>query len=189
MSGPFRTRGFRPVPAELRPHRRRAAARALVVTAGCVLLLRDTDPGLPGSRWWVTPGGGIDPGEDAVRAVIRELFEETGLVASPAGLLGPVAVRDVTHGYSDQVLHQREDFFVLRLPERIDPDPGGLTAEEQVTLDGWAWQPLDGLAEVAEPVWPANLADLVALADLPDAWPLDLGHVEESTVPVDPALH
>ena len=21
----------------------------------------DTDPGLPGSRWYVTPGGGIDP--------------------------------------------------------------------------------------------------------------------------------
>ena len=185
MSQPFRTRDFRPVPAELRPHRSRAAARGVVLASGSVLLLRDTDPGLPGSRWWVTPGGGIDPGEDPVAAAVRELHEETGLLVAPSALLGPVAVRDVAHGYSDQVLHQHESFFVLNVAEQFAPDPGGLTDEERITLDGCGWHPLDGLDELDEPVWPANLRELAALAAQPESWPLQLGGVEESTVPVN----
>jgi 8-oxo-dGTP pyrophosphatase MutT (NUDIX family) len=184
VSEPFRTRDFHPVPPQSRPHRHRTAARIVVVASGAVLLLRDTDPGLPGVRWWVTPGGGIDPGEDAVTAAVRELYEETGLTTSDSELVGPVAVREVVHGYSDQVLHQREAFFVLAVAERFAPSPGGLTEEELITLDGWAWHRLEDLASVPEPVWPANLADLAALADRPELWPLELGEVEESTVAV-----
>ena len=40
----------------------------------------DTDPGVPGSRWWVTPGGGVDPGESEEEAAVRELAEETDMV-------------------------------------------------------------------------------------------------------------
>ena len=37
-----------------------------------VLLFADTDPGVPGVSWWVTPGGGIDPGETPEAAGLRE---------------------------------------------------------------------------------------------------------------------
>lgn len=184
MSEPFRTRRFQPVAPELRPRRHRQAARVVVTDTVAALMLADTDPGLPGTRWWVTPGGGIDPGETARQTAVRELAEETGLVVEPDRLLGPVAVRTVVHGYSDQVLSQVESFFVLRVDARFDVQPGGLTEAELITLDGWDWLPLAGVQERDEPVWPANLAELVALADRPEEWPVDLGFSEESTLPV-----
>ncbi len=184
MSGPFRTRRFHPVAPELRPRRHRQAARVVITDSERVLLLADTDPGLPGSRWWVTPGGGIDPGESPLEAAIREVAEETGLAVAPELLRGPVAVRTVVHGYSDQVLSQQESFFVLLVEEAFEVQPAGLTPDEQITLDGWDWLPLAGLSGMAEPVWPANLPELVALAARPEAWPTDLGVIEESTLPV-----
>lgn len=181
---PFRTRRFVPVAPHLRPHRSREAARVVITDRQVALMLADTDPGLPGTRWWVTPGGGIDPGESPVAAAVREVAEETGLVVDAGDLLGPVAVRTVVHGYSDQVLSQRESFFVLVVDAVFEVQPGGLTEDEQLTLDGWDWLPLHDLDAVADPVWPANLPELVALAERPEEWPKQLGRVEESTLPV-----
>ncbi len=183
MSEPFRNRRFVPVPAELRPHRSRSGARIVVTDGSHVLLMADTDPGIPGSRWWVTPGGGIDAGETPRQAAVRELAEETGLRVEPEQLLGPVAVRDVVHGYSDQVLHQHEWFFVLATG-RFEADPAGLTEGEQQTMLGHAWQPLDRLDALPEPVWPAGIAALIDAAATPQSWPIQLGEMEESTVAV-----
>jgi 8-oxo-dGTP pyrophosphatase MutT (NUDIX family) len=184
MSDGSLPRAYAPVAAHLRPQRRRNAARVVILHAEAVLLLADTDPGLPGTRWWVTPGGGIDAGESAAEAAVRELAEETGLLVEQGDLLGPVAVREVVHGYSDRVLRQREEFFVLRSSHRFSPTQDKLTAKEQVTLDGWAWLPLAELHQQPHPVWPANLVELANLADQPHGWPHDFGVIEESTVPV-----
>ncbi|MCA0294604.1 MAG: NUDIX domain-containing protein [Actinobacteria bacterium] len=181
---PFRTRRFVPVAPELRPRRSREAARVVITDGRVALMLADTDPGLPGTRWWVTPGGGIDPGESPVEAAVREVAEETGLVVRAGDLRGPVAVRTVVHGYSDQVLSQTESFFVLVVDAAFEVQPGGLTPDEQLTLDGCDWLPLHALDGLADPVWPANLAELVALAERPEEWPKQLGEVEESTLPV-----
>lgn len=51
--------------------------------AGRVLLARHSNAGL-----WVAPGGAIDPDESPVDAVVREVFEETGLHVEPVNLLG-----------------------------------------------------------------------------------------------------
>ena len=182
-SEPFRTRTFTPVPPALRPRRERRGVRVVVTDGRHVLLFADTDPGLPGSRWWVTPGGGMDPGETEAQTALRELAEETGLVATESELVGPVMRRVVAHGYSDQVCEQSESFFVLRT-ERFEVDTAGHTLAEKVTLAGHAWLPLDGLADLPDPVWPSTLADLVAVAGDPRAWPGDTGWVEESTVPL-----
>ena len=49
-----------------RPRQRRETVRVLLLDgAGSILLLHDSDPGIPAATWWMTPGGGIDPGEDA----------------------------------------------------------------------------------------------------------------------------
>ncbi len=49
--------------------------RAIVVRGDEVLLIKHTY--MPG---WYIPGGGVDRGEDPERAVIRELWEEVGVI-------------------------------------------------------------------------------------------------------------
>ncbi len=141
-----------------------------------MLLLADSDPGVPGSAWWVTPGGGIDEGESPRAAARRELYEETGLLISEDALGAPVAVRTVTHGYSDRVRVQREWFFRVEV-ERFDVKPAALTPGEELRLQGHAWWPLDAMPAT---VWPAEVADLAVTR----SGMVDLGEVEESTVEV-----
>ncbi|WP_203568524.1 NUDIX hydrolase [Aestuariimicrobium ganziense] len=180
MSEPFRTRTGVCLAPQDRPRKQRRAARVVVVSpAGRVLLFADTDPGLPGSQWWVTPGGGLDPGETPREAARRELREETGLVVDDADLEGPLAHRVVIHGYSDQVLVQEEWFYRVRLDE-FEVDTSGFTELEKLTLLGHGWFALDDLGK--REVWPAQLAELVT-AD--DSSCLEWGEVDESTVPVD----
>jgi ADP-ribose pyrophosphatase YjhB (NUDIX family) len=55
-------------------------AHVFVVRDGLILALHQSGP----PRWWETPGGDAELGEDAVQAVIRETREETGLtIVSP----------------------------------------------------------------------------------------------------------
>jgi 8-oxo-dGTP pyrophosphatase MutT (NUDIX family) len=51
--------------------------------ANRILMVQSADDGS-----WTTPGGAVDPNEHPADAVIRELWEETGLVARPVRLLG-----------------------------------------------------------------------------------------------------
>jgi 8-oxo-dGTP pyrophosphatase MutT (NUDIX family) len=60
------------------------AATGLVFDdAGRVLLARHSNAGL-----WLAPGGAIDPDESPADAVVRELWEETGLHVEPVALMG-----------------------------------------------------------------------------------------------------
>lgn len=170
-----------PDPAE-RPWRWRTAARIVVVAGDEVLLFEDSDPGLPSFRWWVTPGGGIDPGETPVQAAVRELKEETGLQARAEELRGPVAHRVTVHGYSDQVLEQEEFFFVLHT-DRYEVSTAGHTVDEQLTLQSHRWWTLGELATTDAWIWPDNIPQILA-ADPSE--PLQLGRtVAESTLAVE----
>lgn len=115
-------------------------------------------------------------------AGVRELAEETGLKVAASDLVGPVMRRTVVHGYSDQVLTQDETFYVLRTP-RFTPDTAGHTPAEKLTLGEHRWVPLTDLKALQDPVWPNDVPEIVARANDPDAGVLDLGLVEESTLP------
>ncbi|MFC0672361.1 NUDIX domain-containing protein [Brachybacterium hainanense] len=74
---------LRSVPEPSLPRRR---AVAVVVEDGMVLLIGRVKDG---RRYAVLPGGGIEAGEEAETACLRELWEETGLVGR---MLGPLQV-------------------------------------------------------------------------------------------------
>ena len=44
----------------------------------------------PGAGLWSIPGGRIEPGETDAEALVREMFEETGLVVEVGPLIGRV---------------------------------------------------------------------------------------------------
>ena len=62
------------VPNNMRRYTLRPGAYAVLPRNGQVLLTCQTDPA-PDIQ---LPGGGIDPGESPLRALHREVFEETG---------------------------------------------------------------------------------------------------------------
>jgi len=42
----------------------------------------------PRRGWWVAPGGKVEPGESLMEAVVREVYEETGLTLNQPTLCG-----------------------------------------------------------------------------------------------------
>ena len=153
----------------------RKAVRAVIIdTTNRVLLVRFDFP--DGARRWATPGGGINPGEEALTALRRELAEEVGL-ADP--LIGP-EVWTRTHivkFFGGNWDGQSERFFLLRTGP-FEPTPAlswaELNAEYMTAMRWWSRAELTASTESFAPSrLPALVADLVA--DGAPKAPIDVG--------------
>ncbi len=67
--------------------------------SGRVLLQHSKDGG-----WWL-PGGGIDPGEEPADAVMREIWEETGVRVIPEQIVAVRAEPPMHYPNGDQVTY------------------------------------------------------------------------------------
>jgi 8-oxo-dGTP pyrophosphatase MutT (NUDIX family) len=168
---------------------RRTAARVLLVDDRArVLLLSGTDPKV-GSRWWITPGGGVEGQEPLVQTAVRELAEETGLQLQPAELIGPVWRRVARFHFTGVDYEQTEFYFaasfVTAAPGGADRSPpafdaSGHTNDERLTLTGQRWWTGDELRSTGEDVYPRQLA-----TRLPDVVAALQGRAVAGTVDVD----
>lgn len=129
--------------ADVEP-RQRLAAYAVVVARGCLLLTQLSGRTGAGGRWNL-PGGGVDPEETPVQAVVREVAEETGQVVVDVRL-----VDVMTQHWVGRSPRGAEDYHAVRLlhtahcPEPTDPvvhDVGGSTAAAR-------WVPWGELREI-----------------------------------------
>ena len=78
MAGPVSA----PVTKRFRP-----SAKGVVVVDNRVLVTRNQTPGDDGPDWYIFPGGGQQPGETLLEALVREVREETGVEVVPGRLL------------------------------------------------------------------------------------------------------
>jgi len=135
----------------------REAARAVVLDPDDRILLVRWVNEDNGVDTWLTPGGGIEYGEDAAAALRRELREETGLETfEPAPTIW---TRRHSFPWYDRTVDQRETFTLVRVPAfEPRPDPAAIDAEGVRAV---CWWTLEELAASDATFAPRGLAALL----------------------------
>jgi 8-oxo-dGTP pyrophosphatase MutT (NUDIX family) len=132
-----------------------------------VLLFRHPLPAPWSREGWLTPGGGIDPGETPAETAVRELREETGLVLS---LERAVAYDSGEWSVDGRKRAETNWYFFARVPTD-DVDLSGQDELERRDLLEHRWWAAGELRATDELVFPVGLADLfvrLLRGDIPD---------------------
>lgn len=142
------------------PYRRNVGI-ALFNAHGLVLIgrrFRDDGPEivLPGLEWQM-PQGGIDEGEEPATAVMRELWEETGV--TKAEIVGETDWLTYDFPPYDGPAHrlaifrgQRQKWFALRFTgDESEIDPLAVRNDMPPEFDAWRWEQLDRVADLVVP--------------------------------------
>ena len=144
----------------------RVAAYAFVTSPRGVLMTQFSDQTNAQGQWGL-PGGGLETAEAPDRAVVREVWEESGQVIEVSGL----ALVDTSHWVGRAPTGRLEDFHAVRVLYRAscraptDPvvhDVGGTTAAA-------AWVPPTDLDRLkVTPGWRSLLSAIVMASDKAD---------------------
>ena len=137
----------------------------LVNDAGLVFVGQRIDTVLEA---WQMPQGGIDPGEDAEKAALRELTEETGIAPEHVELVA-TGERELFYDLPPEMVGkvwkgkwrgQRQSWFLLRFTGR-DSDVHIETAHPE--FRAWRWADPAELPGLAVPFKRALYEDVLAM--------------------------
>ena len=139
----------------------RNRSMALVVRDNAILMIQAFRRN---SYIWELPGGGIEPGETAEEAAIRELKEECGLAGVINRPLNTIHCKDGSTEY----------VFLVDVPEEqeamVGTDPEVSNGEEQ-SIKKVGWKKLDELSERDRAfLWSCGLLEVEGYFDLVLSW-------------------
>ena len=123
------------------------------------MLLQEVEGFADAPTIWITPGGGLEPGESFEAAAVREIREEVG---HSAAVLGPcIWLRNHEFTFREVRVRQTERFFLARC-EPFEVDESGLDELELEVVKDHRWWTLDEIRAAREVVFaPRDLAELL----------------------------
>lgn len=149
---------------DLAMYARRTSRVVLFAPNGDVLLLRSDCRGwIPGTEWaWFLPGGGIEPGETAHEAAVREIGEETGIDIAGHPLTH-LAFAEGHGRVGDLAGPMRDDVFTVSVTSTtLAPEDG---------VGQFRWWTVAALRETTEPVFPRQLGATLDRFVSAEEWP------------------
>jgi len=113
--------------------------------------------GQTGQYVWQFPQGGIDPGEEAEYAAIREMEEETGISVQKVSPLGRLN-KELIYDYPDHIRNtprtqrwhgQRQSWFALMFHGK--PSDVNVSAHSPIEFSEWRWGDLHTTPDLIVP--------------------------------------
>ena len=110
-----------------------------------------------GFKIWITPGRGVENGEDAETCLHREIQEETGATQIK---IGPhIWHRHHIFEWNNQMLSQKEDYYLIPI-EHFEPDMQTNPSEtELMDFQQFKWWTLEEISTSQDEFAPRLLAE------------------------------